>query len=218
MGNASFHIEKLRCSVQILNNMEQVLKYFPDLPDVAVERFSKLMSLYTEWNGKINVISRKDIDMLYLHHVLHSLAIAKTGLLKSADTVMDVGCGGGFPVIPLAILMPHVKFTAVDSIGKKIKVVDAVVSSLGLENVRTINGRAESVDELFDWVVSRAVTALPQFVEWTWNKTKKGILYLKGGDLTAEIAATGLNVRQEDISQWFFEEYFQGKKVLYVEK
>lgn len=198
--------------------MELILKYFPDIPSIAAERFSKLMGLYTEWNSRINVISRKDIDMLYLHHVLHSLAIAKTCMITSGDSVMDVGCGGGFPVIPLAIMMPDVHFTAVDSIGKKIKVVDAVVSSLELDNVCTINGRVELLDSKFDWIVSRAVTALPQFVGWTWNKTRKGILYLKGGDLTEEIAATGKPVRQIDISNWFSEEYFKEKKVLIVEK
>ncbi len=198
--------------------MERILKYFPSLDERTSQRLERLMPLYTEWNQKINVISRKDISELYLHHVLHSLSILKVDFLKSGERILDVGCGGGFPVIPLAIMRPDVEFIALDSIGKKIKVVDEVVNALCLENVRTINDRVENVKEKYDWVISRAVTSLPQFVSWTWDKTTNGILYLKGGDLSEEIAECAKNVMEYNISQWFSEDFFETKKILYLEK
>lgn len=198
--------------------MNRILNYFPNLDKSAIIRLEKLMPLYMEWNQKINVVSRKDISELYLHHVLHSLSIIKTGLIKPGETVLDVGCGGGFPVIPLAILMQNVHFTALDSIGKKIKVVNEVIRTLELDNVTTINDRVENIANSYDWVISRAVTALPQFVTWTWDKTRNGILYLKGGDLSSEISDCKRTVKEFNISEWFTEEFFQTKKILYLPK
>src|SRR5690554_5661213 len=175
--------------------MEELMKYFPDLNDHRKEQFSQLEELYTEWNEKINVISRKDIDELYVRHVLHSLAIAKVMKFKPGSEVLDVGTGGGFPGIPLAILFPEVEFHLVDSIQKKILVVKEVTESLELKNVKTEATRAENVKRTYDFIVSRAVTQMPKFVEWVKPKIKKkhinslpnGILYLKGGDLTEEL-------------------------------
>lgn len=198
--------------------MEQIVKYFPDLSQRQIEQLKKLYCVYEEWNAKINVISRKDFDNFYLHHVLHSLAIAKTELIKDRQRVLDVGCGGGFPVVPLAILYPKVKFTAVDSIGKKIKVVNEVVQSIGLENVEAINCRAEALEGKYDWVLSRAVTDLSTFVGWTWSKTINGIIYLKGGDLTQEIADAKKKTDIFNISDWFADPFFETKKVLLLKK
>lgn len=216
MGDDSLCISKTDCQ----KLMERIIKYFPEIvsSEEKMKMLKMLMPLYEDWNSKINVISRKDIGELYLHHVLHSLAIIKTGLVKDGDTVMDVGCGGGFPVIPLAIMMPDVKFYGIDSIGKKIKVVNGIVTSLGLKNVTTVNDRVELVNLKTDWVVSRAVTALPQFVKWTWSKTSNGILYLKGGDLSEEIQKTGKQTILFDISRWFDEEYFVDKKIVCLKK
>lgn len=198
--------------------MDELLKYFPALTARQKEQFEAMGSLYKEWNSKINVVSRKDIDQIYTHHILHSLAIAKTGLIVPGQTVADIGCGGGFPVIPLAVLMPDVQFTAVDSIGKKILVVSEIAKALGLENVTPINARIEAIDEKFDWIVSRAVTDLHTFVGWTWNKTTLGILYLKGGDLSAEIRSANRRTKEYDIAKWYAEEFFESKKVLYLAK
>lgn len=198
--------------------MDELLKYFPALTPRQIEQFTKMGELYAEWNAKINVVSRKDIDQIYVHHILHSLAIAKTGMLVPGQTVADIGCGGGFPVIPLAVLMPDVKFTAIDSIGKKILVVREIAAALELTNVTPINARIEAVNQKFDWVMSRAVTDLKTFVGWTWTKTTIGVLYLKGGDLTEEIRTANRRTKVYDIDKWFDEEYFQTKKVVYLAK
>ena len=174
---------------------EIVFKYFPNLTDNQQYQFKKLEDLYKDWNLKINVVSRKDIEELYLRHVLHSLGIARIQTFKPGSEILDVGTGGGFPGIPLAILFPESKFTLVDSIGKKIKVVEEVVEGLQLENVTPVNSRVEELDKQFDFIVSRAVAVMPTFVHWVKGKIKKesvhdrrnGILYLKGGDLTEEL-------------------------------
>lgn len=201
--------------------MELINKYFPDLTTRQQEQFAAMSELYREWNAKINVISRKDIDHVEEHHILHSLAIARTGLIVSGETVLDVGCGGGFPGIPLAAYYPEVQFTLVDSIGKKIRVVQEVAAALGLTNVRAEHCRVEALDggkSRFDWVVSRAVTDLKTFVGWTWGRTTYGIIYLKGGDLEAEIEQAGRRTEQLPISTWFNEEFFATKKVLVLPK
>ena len=175
--------------------MDILLKYFTNLTEKQVDQFSKLQDLYKDWNLKINVVSRKDIDELYLRHVLHSLGIAKVMSFKSGAKVMDVGTGGGFPGIPLAILFPDCSFHLVDSIAKKLKVVDEVVEGLGITNVKTTHSRVEAIDDTYDFIVSRAVAAMPTFVHWVKGKIakkqnhelKNGILYLKGGDLSDEL-------------------------------
>jgi len=203
--------------------MELIQKYFPNLSDIQNEQFSKLFELYFDWNAKINVVSRKDIDELYLRHVLHSLGIAKVVEFKDGTTILDVGTGGGFPGIPLAILYPNCNFHLVDSINKKLKVVDGVAESLGLNNVKTSHKRAEEINERFDFIISRAVTAMPSFVGWVKNKVSKkskhnlknGILYLKGGDLTEELKnfpkSTLFN-----LSDYFDEDFFDTKKVVHL--
>ena len=204
--------------------MELITKYFPDLTARQRERFAALYDLYTAWNAKINVVSRKDIDQLYLRHVLHSLAIARACTFAAGARVLDVGCGGGFPSVPLAILFPGAHFTAVDSIRKKITVVEGVAQALGLENLTPRCARAETLGERFDYVVSRAVTAMPEFVRWVWPLLERGqcgslpngILYLKGGDLTDELAATHLQWERHDIGRWFDEEFFETKQVVYA--
>ncbi|MFI3295272.1 MAG: 16S rRNA (guanine(527)-N(7))-methyltransferase RsmG [Rikenellaceae bacterium] len=198
--------------------MDELLKYFPDLSPRQREQFEAMGALYMEWNSKINVVSRKDIDQIYTRHILHSLAVARCAKISSGDRVADVGCGGGFPVIPLAVLMPDVHFTAIDSIGKKIRVVSEISSALGLKNLTPINARIESVEEDFDWIVSRAVTELSRFVGWTWGKTRNGILYLKGGDLAQEIADSGKKVELYNLSDWYSEEFFETKQLLYLPK
>lgn len=201
-----------------------ILKYFPDVTPVQQEQFARLQELYTFWNNQINVVSRKDIDLLYERHVLHSLGIAKVMPFMPGETVLDVGTGGGFPGIPLAILFPETRFHLVDSIGKKIKVVNEVAAALGLVNVRGTHARAEEIKEKFDFVVSRAVTQLKDFYPWvkgkfsksTANKLASGILYLKGGDLTQEIAESGLAVQQFYLRDYFEEDFFDTKQVIYV--
>lgn len=205
------------------NSMEEILLQFPDLTDVQIRQFEQLFDLYQDWNSKINVISRKDIDELYTKHVLHSLGIAKIMQFKPNTDVMDVGTGGGFPAIPLAILFPETNFYAIDVIAKKIKVVNEVVKALDLKNLKAEQKRAELVTEKFDFVVSRAVTNMPDFVTWVKGKTKKqsihdldnGILYLKGGDLTEELKdfpkATLYN-----LSDFFEDEFFETKKVVHL--
>lgn len=204
--------------------MDLILKYFPDLTGTQKEQFAALKPLYEDWNSKINVISRKDMDNFYEHHVLHSLAIAKVQPFKTMAEILDVGTGGGFPGIPLAIMFPHSNFYLVDSIGKKIKVVQAVAESLALKNVRAEQIRAEQVEGDFDFIVSRAVTDLSQFTGWVrckvsdahYHKLHNGILYLKGGDLTEELAPFKKKVRTWDISDFYTEEFFQTKKVIYL--
>lgn len=204
--------------------MEVILNYFPKLDAVQSERFEALEGLYRDWNTKINVISRKDIDQLYERHVLHSLAIAKVISFKSGTRVLDAGTGGGFPGIPLAIFFPETEFWLADSIGKKIKVVREVAARLGLKNVTAVNQRVEAIDREFDFVVSRAVTRLSPFYSWVKDKIRKdcfnsldnGILYLKGGDLAEEIAELGRPVTPYPISDFFNEAYFNEKYVVHL--
>lgn len=201
-----------------------IFHYFPDLSETQKKQFNQLFDLYKEWNEKINVISRKDIDNLYVNHVLHSLGIAKVLKFKSGATVLDVGTGGGFPGIPLAILSPDVQFHLVDSIGKKITVVNEVAKGLKLRNVRGEQIRAEQVSGEYDFVVSRAVTRLKEFYGWIHKKTKKrsvhplqnGILYLKGGDLAEELAELKKDYSVYNLSDYFTEEFFETKKVVHV--
>ncbi|MBL7471712.1 16S rRNA (guanine(527)-N(7))-methyltransferase RsmG [Robertkochia sediminum] len=203
--------------------LQTVHSHFPDLSSEQVAQMERLEALYTEWNAKINVISRKDIDELYVRHVLHSLGIAKVQAFKPGSDILDVGTGGGFPGIPLAILFPEVKFHLVDAIGKKIKVVQAVADALELDNVTAAHQRAEKVKGQFDFVVSRAVTRMPDFVKWVKGKTKKdsvhelknGILYLKGGDLSEELAAYK-NVTLYDLKDYFDDPFFETKKVVHL--
>ena len=201
-----------------------ILKYFPEITDEQKQQFEKLEQLYTEWNEKINVISRKDMDGLYEKHILHSLGIAKVMPFADGTKVLDVGTGGGFAGIPLAILFPEVSFTLIDSIGKKIKVVEAVSEGLGLKNVTAVHGRAEKLKEKFHFVVSRAVTQMPEFLRWLKGKFEKeqfnekhnGVLYLKGGDLAEELA--GLRCEIFQLKNYFEEEFFDTKKVVYLSK
>jgi len=201
-----------------------ILKYFPEITDEQKQQFEKLEQLYTEWNEKINVISRKDMDGLYEKHILHSLGIAKVMPFADGTKVLDIGTGGGFPGIPLAILFPEVSFTLIDSIGKKIKVVEAVSEGLGLKNVTAVHGRAEKLKEKFHFVVSRAVTQMPEFLRWLKGKFEKeqfnekhnGVLYLKGGDLAEELA--GLRCEIFQLKNYFEEEFFDTKKVVYLSK
>jgi len=200
-----------------------IFKYFPDLTEKQITQFSKLETLYKEWNAKVNVISRKDIDELYLKHVLHSLGIAKIQPFKANSKILDVGTGGGFPGIPLAILFPETTFLLVDSIGKKIKVVNEIAQAIGLENLTATHMRAEKVKDEFDFVVSRAVTAMPDFVKWVKKKCQKkqnhelknGILYLKGGDLTEELKDFP-NCTLYNLTDEFEEDFFETKKVVHL--
>lgn len=203
--------------------MKQILTYFPELTVDQILKFDALANLYKDWNLKINVVSRRDIDEIYLRHVLHSLAIAKVHQFLPGSKVMDVGTGGGFPGIPLAIIFPEVHFTLVDSIGKKIKVVEEVVQGLGLTNVTPVNDRVENINEQFDFIVSRAVAAMPTFAHWVKGKIsfehkheiKNGIFYLKGGDLTEELAPF-TTAKIIPISNFFSEDFFETKKVVYL--
>lgn len=203
--------------------MEAILKHFPNLTEVQKEQFRQLDVLYHDWNEKINVISRKDIDALYTKHVLHSLGIAKIQSFAPGTFVLDVGTGGGFPGIPLAILFPETRFYLIDVIAKKIKVVQAVVDALGLENVKAEQIRAENVKGDFDFIVSRAVTNMPDFVSWVKTKIKKqhkhelknGILYLKGGDLTEELKDFP-KATLYDLADYFEDEFFETKKVVHL--
>ena len=203
--------------------MEFILKYFPELTEVQISQFQQLEALYHDWNSKINVISRKDIDQLYVKHVLHSLAIAKIQKFEPGSYILDVGTGGGFPGIPLAILFPDTRFYLIDVILKKINVVKAVAESLELKNVKAEQIRAENVKGDFDFIVSRAVTNMPDFVSWIKDKIKKqqkhelknGILYLKGGDLSEELASFP-NAKEYHISDFFEDDFFETKKVVHL--
>ena len=203
--------------------MEEILKQFPDLSENQILQFQKLQGLYEDWNAKINVISRKDIDELYTRHVLHSLGIAKIIEFRPGSKIMDVGTGGGFPGIPLAILFPEVDFYLIDVIAKKIKVVNEVAAGLGLKNVKAEQKRAELVKQEFDFIVSRAVTNMPDFVKWVDDKVAKkqthelanGILYLKGGDLTEELKDFP-KATQYNLSDFFSDEFFETKKVVHL--
>ena len=211
---------------------------FPEVDDAQMEQFRLMEGLYREWNAKINVVSRKDIDELYRHHILHSLCIAAYIRENMPDVyerlrgdgpysiseplkILDLGTGGGFPGIPLAVMFPHTSFTLCDSIGKKITVATEVAAGLGLKNVRTVNARAESLPETFDYIVSRAVTSLDNFMPWVKGKYSEGILYLKGGDLTEEIAKARLrkgSVSTWPISGWTEDPFFETKQVIFIEK
>ncbi|KAF2336126.1 16S rRNA (guanine(527)-N(7))-methyltransferase RsmG [Flavobacterium nitrogenifigens] len=203
--------------------MDEILKYFPNLTDLQIEQFQKLDFLYHDWNEKINVISRKDIDSLYTKHILHSLGIAKVMKFEPGATVLDVGTGGGFPGIPLAILFPETRFYLIDVIAKKIRVVQGVVDALELKNVKAEQKRAELVKGDFDFIVSRAVTNMPDFVSWIKDKIKKqhkhllknGILYLKGGDLAEELKDFP-NATLYDLADFFEDEFFETKKVVHL--
>ena len=203
--------------------MELILKYFPNLTEDQISKFKKLESLYQDWNLKINVVSRKDIDELYLRHVLHSLGIAKVITFNDGSKILDVGTGGGFPGIPLAIMFPNCSFHLVDSIAKKLKVVDEVVEGLGLTNVKTTHSRVEDIHDTYDFIVSRAVAAMPTFVHWTKGKIakkqnhelKNGIIYLKGGDLTEELQDYKTAVIY-NLNTFFEEDFFETKKAVYL--
>ena len=206
------------------SQLELIIKYFPDLTGRQKEQFAALYDLYADWNAKINVVSRKDFDQLYLRHVLHSLAIAKVCAFADGARILDAGCGGGFPSVPLAILFPEARFTAADSIRKKITVVEGVAAGLGLTNLTPRCVRVETLEERFDYVVSRAVTAMPEFLKLTWNRIERGqagslpngVLYLKGGDLAEELALTGKRWYVYDIPRFFDEPFFETKKVVYT--
>ena len=204
--------------------VDLILKYFPNLSEYQVEQFQKLEPLYLEWNEKINVISRKDNDFLYEKHILHSLGIAKVMQFAPNTKVLDVGTGGGFPGIPLAIMFPEVEFTLIDSIGTKIKAVEGISDGAGLKNVIAIHERAEKLKEKYHFVVSRAVTQMPEFLRWLKGKFEKeqinqkhnGVLYLKGGDLAEELAGIKCEIHQ--LKNYFEEEFFDTKKVVYLSK
>lgn len=204
--------------------LDIITQYFPNLTPTQISQFGQLQTLYSEWNERINVISRKDIEQLYERHVLHSLGIAKVMEFRPGTTVLDIGTGGGFPGIPLAILFPEAHFHLVDSIGKKIKVVNEVATAIGLKNLTSEHNRAEQVKDTYHFVISRAVTNLKDFVPWTHRKFKKanicalpnGILYLKGGDLAEELAPFAKKVVVYSLSDYFEGEFFETKKVVYL--
>lgn len=206
-----------------MDSVALIEKYFDNLSAEQHEQFARLGEVYAEWNAKINVVSRKDMEHIYLHHILHSLAIAKVCKFEDGAKVLDVGCGGGFPSVPLAIMFPNVQFTSCDSIGKKIRVVEGVCEAIGIKNIRTVNGRVEQLKEQFDYIVSRAVTDMPTFVGWVKGMVRKGtkgtlpngILYLKGGDLTEELKASRRKWERHYISEHFSEEFFDTKQVVY---
>ncbi len=208
--------------------MESIQKYFPELTERQATQFAALGGLYAEWNARINVVSRRETasDEFYVRHVLHSLAIARVCRFDAGARVLDIGTGGGFPAVPLAILFPEVRFTAVDSIGKKIRVVDEVARAAGIANLTAMNARVEDVPGRFDYAVSRAVAPAATLLGWVWSKFEcgqagslpNGMLFLKGGDLAAELALTGRPFVEYPISEWFDEPFFETKKVIYIEK
>lgn len=208
-----------------MEKLDIILKYFPDLTDTQKEQFIKMNELYQDWNEKINVVSRKDVDLLYERHVLHSLGIAKVIKFKPGSKILDLGTGGGFPGVPLAIMFPKTEFYLVDSIAKKIKVVQEVVAGLGLTNVKAEQIRVEKVDDDFDFIVSRAVAPLKTLYNWSQDKfykmynhkLKNGYLLLKGGDLTEELAEVKRKKQVFELSDFFEEEFFETKKIVYVQ-
>ncbi len=204
--------------------MEEILKYFPSLTERQKEQFAALYDLYFDWNSKINVISRKDIENLYLHHILHSLAIAKVIQFRPGTSVMDFGCGGGLPGIPLAIMFPETKFHLVDSIGKKVRVAGEIAAAIGLTNVKTSHSRVQDIKEKYNFVVSRAVMLLPELVKICSknidkeqkNSLPNGVICLKGGNIEGEIQPFRKYVECTELSTLFDEEFFKDKKVVYV--
>lgn len=215
--NSSIFEEKFRMTTDL------ILKYFPELTKSQIRQFVNMAGLYNDWNQKINVVSRKDVDELYLRHVLHSLGIAKVISFQPGSKVLDVGTGGGFPGVPLAVLFPDTQFTLVDSIGKKIRVVEEVVSGLGLTNVKAVQTRVEDLEGSFDFIVSRAVAAMPTFVRWVEGKVSKksvhplknGIFYLKGGDLSEELRGFP-KAHIYPLSKYFAEDFFETKVVVHL--
>ena len=207
-------------------NSDLIKRYFPDIDAKQQQQFEALGALYEEWNARINVVSRKDMEHLYTRHILHSLAIAKVCKFESGAKVVDIGCGGGFPSVPLAIMFPEVEFIGVDSIAKKIRVVEGVAAGAQIKNLRAVNCRAEQLGEKADYVVSRAVTEMARFMPWAWQLLRKGqagtlpngILYLKGGDLAEELAATRRRWDIYDIRTMFDDEFFETKRVVYTKK
>jgi 16S rRNA (guanine527-N7)-methyltransferase len=208
-----------------MQGTELLLKYFPDLTKEQQAAFGKLGEVYTEWNDKINVISRKDIENLYEHHVLHSLAIAKFINFKNGSKIMDLGTGGGFPGVPLAIMFPECRFHLVDSIGKKLKVIEAAKEATGIKNIFTFHARAEEMEYQYDFVVSRAVAPLKDLMRWSTkkylpkhlNKKRNGLICLKGGDLTAEVEGVKI-VQTTPLATYFSEDFFKDKSLVYVPK
>ena len=207
-------------------NSDLIVKYFPDITEHQKEQYERLGALYEEWNARINVISRKDMEHLYTRHILHSLAIAKVCQFEAGARVVDIGCGGGFPSVPLAIMFPEVEFVGCDSIAKKIRVVEGIKEGAGIKNLTARNCRAEQLGEKFDYVVSRAVTEMSRFMPWAWPLLRKsecgtlpnGILYLKGGELAEELAATRRSWNLYDIRTMFDDEFFDTKRVVYTPK
>ena len=207
-------------------NSDLILNYFPDITERQKQQFESLGALYEEWNARINVVSRKDMEHLYTRHILHSLAIAKVCQFEAGARVVDIGCGGGFPSVPLAIMFPEVEFVGCDSIAKKIRVVEGIKTGAGIDNLTAVNSRAEQLGQKFDYVVSRAVTEMARFMPWAWPLLQKGqkgtlpngILYLKGGELAEELAATRRHWDLYDIRTMFDDEFFDTKRVVYTKK
>jgi 16S rRNA (guanine527-N7)-methyltransferase len=207
-------------------NSDLIIKHFPDITERQKQQFESLGALYEEWNARINVVSRKDMEHLYTRHILHSLAIAKVCQFEAGARVVDIGCGGGFPSVPLAIMFPEVEFVGCDSIAKKIRVVEGVKVGAGIDNLTAVNSRAEQLGQKFDYVVSRAVTEMARFMPWAWPLLRKGqkgtlpngILYLKGGELAEELAATRRHWDLYDIHTMFDDEFFDTKRVVYTKK
>lgn len=203
-----------------------IIKHFPDITERQKQQFESLGALYEEWNARINVVSRKDMEHLYTRHILHSLAIAKVCQFEAGARVVDIGCGGGFPSVPLAIMFPEVEFVGCDSIAKKIRVVEGIKAGAGIDNLTAVNSRAEQLGQKFDYVVSRAVTEMARFMPWAWPLLRKGergtlpngILYLKGGELAEELAATRRHWDLYDIRTMFDDEFFDTKRVVYTKK
>ena len=207
-------------------NSDLIIKHFPNITERQKQQFESLGALYKEWNARINVVSRKDMEHLYTRHILHSLAIAKVCQFEAGARVVDIGCGGGFPSVPLAIMFPEVEFVGCDSIAKKIRVVEGIKAGAGIDNLTAVNSRAEQLGQKFDYVVSRAVTEMARFMPWAWPLLRKGqrgtlpngILYLKGGELAEELAATRRHWDLYDIRTMFDDEFFDTKRVVYTKK
>ena len=207
-------------------NSDLIIKHFPDITERQKQQFESLGALYEEWNARINFVSRKDMEHLYTRHILHSLAIAKVCQFEAGARVVDIGCGGGFPSVPLAIMFPEVEFVGCDSIAKKIRVVEGIKAGAGIDNLTAVNSRAEQLGQKFDYVVSRAVTEMARFMPWAWPLLRKGqrgtlpngILYLKGGELAEELAATRRHWDLYDIRTMFDDEFFDTKRVVYTKR